>query len=381
MVMACLICVFALRPTPSEAVEIRHDTKGTVLIAAGETVNDTLIAIGETVEVNGNIGGDLIAFGERVIVRGNVAGVVIVGGESVTLDGAVDGSVLAGAESLEISSPRIGRNFFGGGESVAVRDNASIEQNVLIGGEKVTVAGRVGRDVLGAGESLEVASTVGGSLTAYTKQLTLLAPAHIAGDVNAHGLERKDHVIVSPGAVIGGELKTVLDKLPGEENRYLTARFYGWEAVWFVAAFIAGIALLSLVPALRRIPFDGVADALRSGGYGLVVLVATPIIACLACITVIGLPIGVIAFLLWGIALYVAKLIVAQLVGTRVIETLAERREHFAIVFAVGLFIVTLVTNLPIVGGLIGFIVTLIGLGLLVLFVRDVVFDDPLEND
>jgi hypothetical protein len=135
------------------------------------------------------------------------------------------------------------------------------------------------------------------------------------------------------------------------------------------------------VPALRRIPFDGIGDALRSSGYGLVALVATPIIAVLACVTVVGLPIGFIAFLLWLIALYVAKLIVAQVVGTRVIETLAERREHFAIVFAVGLFIVTLATNLPLVGGLIGFLVTLIGLGLLVLFLRDVVFDDPLENE
>src|SRR5262249_34926293 len=158
----------------------------------------------------------------------------------------------------------------------------------------------------GAGDSLEVASTVGGALTAYTKHLTLLAPARIAGDVNAHGLERKDHVVVSPGAVIGGELKTTLEKMPGEENRYLTASFYGWALVWFAGAFVAGIALLWLVPALRRVPFDGVPDALRAGGYGLVALVATPIIAVLVCFTVVGLPIGVIAFMLWLIAIYAA---------------------------------------------------------------------------
>ena len=381
MVMACLACAVALEPTPSHAVELRHDEKGTVLIAAGETIDDTLIAFGETVEVNGNVDGDLIAFGERVIVRGNVAGIVVAGGENVTIDGAVDGSVLAGGEALEISSPHIGRNLFGGGESVAVRDTVSIGQNALLGGEHVTLAGRVGHDVLGAAGSLEIGNTVGGALTAYTKQLTLLATARIAGDVRAHGLERKDHVVVSPGAVIGGELKTTLDRLPGEQNRYLTARFYGWELVWFAAAFITGVALLWMVPALRRVPFDGIPDALRAGGYGLVAMIATPIIAVLACVTVVGLPIGAIAFVLWLIAIYVAKLVVAQVVGTRVIEGLAERREHFAIVFAVGLFIVMLATNLPIVGGLIGFLATLVGLGLLVLFVRDVVFDDPLDGD
>ena len=96
---------------------------------------------------------------------------MITGGESVTLDGSVDGSVLAGAETLTVSSPRIGRNLFGGGESVNVTDASSIEQNMLVGGEKVALAGRVGHDVLGGGEELEVASTIGGALTTYSKRM------------------------------------------------------------------------------------------------------------------------------------------------------------------------------------------------------------------
>jgi len=239
----------------------------------------------------------------------------------------------------------------------------------------------VGRDVLGAAETLEVAATIGGTLSAYTKRLTLLAPAHVKGDVRAHGLERKDHVVVSPGAVIGGELTTTLEKVPGQQNRYLTAHFYVWELVWFAAAFISGLVLLSIVPALRRIPFDGVSDALRNGGVGLVVLVATPIIALLASVTIIGLPLGIVAFMAWGVALYVAKLVVAQLVGAHVMEAVVERSAHFATVFGVGLFIVTLATNLPFIGGLVGFGATLVGLGVVVSFVRDVVFSDPLEDD
>jgi len=381
MLMACVVCAFALQPAPSHAVEIRHEEKGAVSIAAGETIDDTLIAFGETVEVNGNVAGDLIAFGKRIVVRGNVAGLVIAGGESVTLDGVIDGSVIAGGESLEIGSHRIGRNFYGGGESITVGDTAAIEQNVIVGGEKVAIAGHVGRDVVGAADEIEVASTIGGALTTYAKQLTLLAPARIAGDVRAHGLETKDHVVVSPGAVIAGELTTTLEKLPGEKNRYLTAHFYGWELVWYAAALVTGVALLWIVPALRRVPFDGAADGLRSAGYGLVALVATPIIAVLACLTVIGLPLGVIALLLWVVGIYVAKLVVGQLVGTRLMETVAQRHTHFAVAFAVGLFVVMLASNLPIIGGLIRFGVTLVGFGLLVLFVRDVVFDDPFEND
>jgi hypothetical protein len=376
MMMACIACAFALHPSRSEAVEIRHEHEGAVLIPAGETIDDTLIALGDTVEVNGNVSGDLIAFGRRVIVRGNVAGLVITGGQSVTLDGSVDGSVLAGAESLTVSSRRIGRNLFGGGESVTVTDTAGIEQNVLVGGEKVTLAGRVGHDVLGGAEELEVASTIGGALTAYSKRMTLLAAAHIAGDVRAHGVEKKDHVVVSPGAVIGGQLITELDKLQVERNRYLTARFYGWQLVWLAAAFVAGTALLWVVPALQRVPFDGVGDALRSGGYGLLALVATPIIAVLACVTVIGIPIGAIALMAWCAGVYLAKVVVAQLIGSRVLDEVTDREPHFAVSLLVGLLILTFVGNLPFVGGVIRVGVVVLGLGLLLLYVHDVIFDD-----
>lgn len=382
MLMACIACAFALQPSRSEAVEIRHDAKGAVLIPAGETIDDTLIALGDTVEVNGNVSGDLIALGRRVVIRGNVGGLVIAGAESVTLEGMVDGSVLAGAQDLTVSSRKVGRNLFIGGESVTVADTTSVEQNMLVGGEKVTLAGRVGRDVLGGAEELEVASTIGGVLTSYSKRMTLLAPARIAGDVRAHGVEKKDHVVVSPGAVIGGQLITELDKFEIEKNRYLTARFYGWQLVWLAAAFVAGLALLWVVPALQRVPFDGARDVLRSSGYGAIALVATPILAVLACVTVIGIPVGVLALMAWCAGIYLAKVVVAQLIGIRVLEAVAERREHFAVSLLTGLLILTFVGNLPIIGGVIRFGVTVIGLGLLVLFVHDVIFDDePIEDE
>ena len=90
-VMVSVLSAIALQPTPSHALELRHNEKGAVLVAADETVNDSLIAVGDTVEVNGNVTGDLIAFGRRVVIRGNVAGLVITGAQSVTLDGAVRG--------------------------------------------------------------------------------------------------------------------------------------------------------------------------------------------------------------------------------------------------------------------------------------------------
>ena len=370
MVVAALLGAVALHPTRSEAIELRHSEKGNVFVAADETVNDSLIAVGETVEVNGNVAGDLIAFGRRVVIRGKVDGVVITGGETVTLDGTVDGSVLAGAEKLAIASVHIGRNLFAGGESVTVSEDASIEQNVLAGGEKVSLAGKIGRDALGGAEDLEVASTIGGALTTFSSRLTILAPARITGDVNAH-VEKDEDVVVSPGAEIGGELVKHVEKFSIEENRYATGSFYLSELLWLAAAFVTGLGLLALVPGLRRVAIRDAGDALRTSAVGLVALVATPIIALLVCLTVIGIPLGLIGFVLWCASIYLAKIVVAQLIGSHFVEAMAQSRKHFAVALLFGLLVLTLLTNLPFIGGFVGFIVTIAGVGLLVLFLRE----------
>jgi uncharacterized membrane protein len=91
--------------------------------------------------------------------------------------------------------------------------------------------------------------------------------------------------------------------------------------------------------------------------------------------------VGAIALMAWCAGVYLAKVVVAQLIGSRLLDAVAEREEHFAVSLLVGLLILTFVSNLPFVGGLIGFVVTVVGLGLLVLFVHDVIFDgEPIES-
>jgi len=370
------VCVLSLHPTPSHALEIRHVEKGAVFVAADETIDDSLVAAGETVEVNGNVNGDLFAFGQRVVIRGNVAGLVVTGGQSVTIDGAVDGSLFVGGETVAISSNHIGRNLLAGGQAVTVNDHVQVEQNVLVGGEKVSLAGGNGRDVFAGARELEVASTIGRNLTARAERVSILAPAHIKGDVSAV-VAAKDQLVIAPDAVIGGKLDTKFGEFALRQNPFLTGSFYVSRLLSFAAAFVTGLAVLALVPGLRRVSFLDAGDAMRTGSIGLVALVATPIIAVLVCFTLIGIPLALFALVLWGAAIYLSKIVMAQLIGTHLIEAVAERRTHFAAALALGLLIITVLTSLPFVGGLVGFLVTILGIGLIFLFVRDELEPEP----
>lgn len=366
LLIAGLFGVLLLPPTPSQALEIRH-AEHSVYIPAGETIDDTLIVFGESVEIDGVVTGDVIAVGRRIAIRGHVGGDAVTAAQSVTIDGEVDGNVLSIATELGVGSSRIGRNLYGLGSTINLNPRANVAKNAVVAGERVQLAGAVGGDVLGAAENFEVSGSVGRALTAYAEHLALLPTARIAGDVTAN-VPHANGLIVAAGAVIGGKLKTQLMQQV-ERNQYLTPGFYGAQLLRFAAAFLTGAILLALVPGLCSLALNGVADALLSGGVGLVALVATPIIAVLAAITIIGMPIGVLGLFLWMAGIYLAKIVVAHFVGARLIET-SGRQRHFAIALALGLLLVIVVINLPLVGGLFNFVLTILGLGVLVLFVR-----------
>ena len=77
-IAASLLAVAVALPSTGHAFEIRR-SEGDVTVAADETINDTLLAAGQTVTIDGTINGDLLAFGRDVTVRGNVTGNLVTG--------------------------------------------------------------------------------------------------------------------------------------------------------------------------------------------------------------------------------------------------------------------------------------------------------------
>src|SRR5262249_37638605 len=268
----------------------------------------------------GDVTGDLIAVGRRVVISGHVGGQVFTAAKSVTINGTVDDSVLGIAtDTLSVASNGIGRNLYGLGSTIDLSPAARVAANAALGAERIQIAGSVGRDVYGAGEEINVSGSISGALIAYAQKIALLAPAHIVGNVTAH-VEHADDLTVSPTAVIGGEVETVIMKGHEERNEYLTGSFYAFQLVRFAAAFFAGALVLALVPSLRRISIDNARSALVAGAIGLVTLVAAPIIAVLVAITIVGLPIGLFALVLWAAGVYLAKVVIAYFVGARLLE-------------------------------------------------------------
>jgi hypothetical protein len=242
---------------------------------------------------------------------------------------------------------------------------------VLSGRADVPQGQQVGDLVVFHG-SANVAGTVEGSLTAFD------APVIISGQVNGDvvvfngrvELQRGANVtgdvvsqsapVVASGATIGGTTKRLQTNTNWEGFGW-AGKLAWWLAV-SVSTLVVGLLLIWLVGGgAARILEAGRTRIGPSIGLGLLLFFGLPLLAVIALVTVVGIPLGLglLAALLLIYALgYSAA---AWILG----RSIVRGPTAWAVAFLVGWAILRVVALIPILGGLVWFAAVVVGLGAL----------------
>ena len=88
----------------------------------------------------------------------------------------------------------------------------------------------------------------------------------------------------------------------------------------------------------------------------------TPLLIILLFITVLGIPFAIIFGFVYGLYLYMAKIYISYWIGRNLLSKWTKGWNSH-LVFAFGLALYYVVTMIPILGGIIGFVAVLAGLG------------------
>ncbi len=342
----------------SYGIDVRRGEKP-VNVPAGETIDDTLVAMGDTsVDIDGTVNGDVIALGRDVRVKGTVKGNLISFAERTEIDGRVEGSVLGTGGSVEIRG-QVGRNLYGVAGNVSLEAEGRIDGNAAMFAGEAAIAGAVGKDLT----AYSARSTGWGPFTrglfSRGGVIQVLSHARIGRNLSLK-VDEQTNAVIDTAAMIGGTSHVQVN--PVAPSRYATASFYVWQTIWLVGAFLTGLILLRLVPALSRPRLETAQELLMAGGVGFIATVAPPLAAVIAGLTLVGLPLGLMTMGLWGAAVYLSKIVIAAFLGR---SLLADSRTGpaTALVLLCGLVPVFVATNLPFVGGIVNFLLIVLGMG------------------
>jgi cytoskeletal protein CcmA (bactofilin family) len=350
---AALLPVLALLPADADAFVLYREDEPYVL-AAGQVLDDDLLVVSDGARIDGELRGDLILFAREVSIGGRVVGDVLGAARRLRIDGTVEGDVRVCGERIELQGSVT--DLSAAASVIAVQQGAQIRGSLAAGAAVVTVHGAVGRNMLAGASVIDLGAPVGGDALLAGRQLEIGDAARIAGFTRYYGAGEVD---VAPGA----QLARSLEQVPVEWER---ARPPGERALWFVlrwgAAVAFGFAWLLVAPSALALVVEQADRVGASLLTGVVALVATPLVATVLAITLIGLPIGILTLAAYLGALYAAQIFVSHWIAQQTFGDPAGTAEA-TLRLALGLLGLHVLAQIPYAGAAVRMVVLLWGLG------------------
>jgi len=409
--------------TSVRAVEFDHDG----VIEEGEVINDDLFISGDTVEINGTVNGDVFAAGSVVLVNGTINGSLASGAQSISINGDVSGSIYAGSSTMTLEKEaQIGRNVYYGGFNLTARNGSYIGRDLLVGAYQALLSGEISRDIRAGVGALEIDGIVGNDVIAgvaspsedqgpmvFTRPpgVETIVPAGIrvsedaviGGSLTYKSSENQsDAIAIAPAGGIDfqyvppADSKVNLDETRRIGSSALVATWLVKRVRMFITLLLlGGLVIWQLPGLLKKVEEKAEQETLPSFAWGLVTVLVVYLGAVLAgglilagaiffgvitlgelakVILTIGFTsIGLIMAAFSLLLSYGSKIVVAYLVGKLLLKWLAPKFEgHMIWPLVIGLLIYTFLRAIPLgFGWVIGFIVTMIGLGAMWLLYRD----------
>ena len=352
-----LLIVMLALSLPGFALERRH-SEFVVTVAANETVDDTLLATGNIVRVEGVVNGDLLAFGQSVEVRGTVKGDLVSFAKRTVVSGTVEGNIYNFSNSLDLDG-QLGHSIYGGMQSLRVNDRGRVGGGILVGAGDVSLEGEVTRSATVYAGNADVSGSIGRELTMAGDSLTLTNTARIGGNLSVRVRQLKN-VHIAAGATITGARDI---QVRVRQSRFARPRFYFYRAVWLAAAMLVGWLGLLLFPGFFQASTQAVGSGWRSLGLGVAVLAGVPVAIILIAITLVGLPLSLMLLAAYLAAIYLAKIWVGAFLGQMLLKSTTATKGDWLLALLVGLLVLTVVGFIPYLGGLVRLGVGCLGLG------------------
>jgi hypothetical protein len=306
------------------AVPVRHadaaSFKGgdSYALRKGDKVDGNLYAAGGNVSIEGEVNGDLVTGAGTVLMSGMVQDDILAGGGTIQVLGTVGGDIRIGGGTVTIGNEVGGEVVITGG-TVTFLSGAHIEKDVTILGGTVVLDGEVHGNVKVRAGSVTLNGVIDKDADISAGQdLKMGATALIGGSLTYKAPTEAQMI---SGAEVRGE--THFTKMTGgDRNAQHAGRsaLRGILGAWFVISFlmmlVASLFLVWLVrPAIQHVWDHAKINFGKEMLRGLVVMIVTPIIAIILCVTVIGLIPGIVLGLMYVLLMIIAKATAGILFG------------------------------------------------------------------
>ena len=310
-------------------------------------IKATAFVAGNHIEINGTIDGDLFVAAQSITINGKVEGSIFTASQNVTINNHVANNIYSTGAILDVNAQTDGSVFLAG-QNINLKDKAHINKDAFIGGANIYQDGKINGDLTSSSTSLDVEGDINGDLNYRSEtKANGLNNANIAGDINWSEVKPKETKPFFTLFKVFSVIFSILAAL----------------VIWLVIRLIRKTFWVNLATKIESKP-------LQTLGFGTLALILTPFIAVALMLTVIGIPLSFILLIVYGISLYISKIIISVFFAFSL-----QKRYNWSFakgfwLFLLSLILLSILVAIPIVGWLIRFIIAIFGLGAIVLSLK-----------
>ena len=290
------------------------------------------------------------------------AAAVHAGGNLEITDATSSGLYLAGGR-ITVSAPVAGKTRIAAGR-VEIEPGAALKDTAIAGG-RVTVRGPIDGDLRVAAGRVMLDGPVTGNAKVAAATLELGPNARIDGELTFRG-EQLDR---DPAAQVkGGIVRKARHRNEWDGGGW--GKGIAWAA-WTLGLMVLAAVIAGAMPgATRRMEHELRAQPWLASLFGILALICIPIAAVLVMITVIGIPVGLLA-LLGYFALLVIGYVTASVVLSGLLLDRFRAGEASQTAWRVGaavlaVLVIAALGRVPLIGGLVALSALVIGVGVIV---------------
>lgn len=338
-----------------------------IYLDPGEKVEGDFVNAGDTLDLAGDVFGDILVAGGDVDISGNVQGDILSAGGNVNVSGDVEQDLRLVGGNITVSG-RVERNATIAGRTVRFTEDSRVAGNLYIVGGNVTMRGPVEGNMTIVGGKVVLSGNVGGNLKIYSDNINLRQGTKIDGDFV---YTSEEEATIAEGVIIAGEITREIKRSPVKDfagrNRLFGSVLLAF-VVWKILASLA-VALVAwklFAGRIRESLAKSTTDFWARMGRGIIGIIVTPVAAVILLFTLIGIPLSIVALVLYGVAVYLAGILGIALFG-KWLSSLLKYKESEArfpwVSFFLGSVVLAVITLVPLAGALVQFAVWVWGFG------------------
>ncbi len=319
-----------------------------------DEINKFNTSLGNNLVIDYNINGSSLVGGNDVIISSNIDGASLIGANNLTYNAKSEYALIL---ANNISFTGSAKDAFMFANTVNINANSKITRDLIIYANTVNIEGDFARNVTINANTIKINNAQFGGKVKLT----------------AKNIEIEDNVMISSELSYNEEANTNISQIAnlGIVNTFkselgiepsIIEKIYS-NAQILISLLIIFTALFYIIPQLFNKINKDKKEIVKHMGFGLVSLIVLPIIAIILCLTIFGMPLGLLILAIYTILLLISIIPTGYIIGNIIWNKFIKTKKRKYIIGVMGTTIVYILCQLPYIGGIFVFLTILLGMG------------------